>query len=331
MIIPGRQMEYRHAVVRDLAWVIQSPTLLDPIDYPMFVPGVLHTDRSCQVVDDAYCNHLMQQHHAWLSLLDNDPTSLQQWLVERSSHRLGYYFESLVEYWLRHIYQNGFVATHIQVQQGKQTIGEYDFLFAEPQASLLQHWEVAVKFYLYHQSDEGIERWYGPMTRDRLDLKLTHMVRHQIALSQTSEGRNRITQLGYQQVKSSLFLKGYLFYPSHAEWSSAPHHNPGLAKGHLRGWWTHIDKLNIPQQRVESRWMIIPRLRWLSPLVIETPDVEEMLTVQALGRCCQELLAKRPDPLLLAELVPVDGRWCEVTRGFVVGSGWPAVSGRPGF
>lgn len=328
--------QFQHAVVRDLVWVMDSPGLLDPDQFRGLVPQLSKTTMCSAsasastsvspVVNDAYCQSLIQQHQAWLAVQDSDPTQLQVWLEERASHRLGYYFEALLEYWLAYLYQDGFMTKHIQVQRDKQTIGEFDFLFAETQACTLQHWEVAVKFYLYHRVHDAEERWYGPMTRDRLDLKLARLLHHQVRLSQTEEGRQCIAQLGYTRTEPHIFLKGYLFYPSYMDWRTAPHQAPGVAARHLRGWWTPLDHFHVPQQSADSRWIVIPRLRWLSPVIVNMDEYNKLIMAQDLYQHCRELLLNRAAPFLLAELLPgPDGCWREVDRGFVVGSGWPAV------
>lgn len=320
---------YQHAIVHDLAWVMQSPAIVDVAQYLALVPQLNLPVTHVSIVTDEYCLALTQQHQVWLQRLDQDPLHLQQWLVERSSHRLGYYFETLVEYWLHHLYQDGFVTTHVQVQRDKQTLGEFDFLFAAAQAERLQHWEVAIKFYLYHPSASGVERWYGPLTRDRLDLKLAHLLQHQIALSQCPEGRSKLAQLGYHTTESSIFLKGYLFYPSRSDWQFAPHHNPGVAAGHLRGWWSPIEPFNVPQQSADSHWAVIPRLRWLSPLILAEAEIDTLIARADLWQYCRAHMAKSPEPFLIAEMVPAsDGHWHEITRGFIVNEGWPMLESK---
>ena len=94
-----QNFEFKHDEVRDLAWVMNSPGLLTEFGNNMTMP----------IVSDVDCNNLYQQHHAWLLQQNNDPSELKQWLKLRESHRLGYYFESLIEYWLQHVTINGFL------------------------------------------------------------------------------------------------------------------------------------------------------------------------------------------------------------------------------
>jgi hypothetical protein len=312
--------------VRDLAWAIYSPVLLDAAYYAgAFVNNNI-------IIDDPFCQRLYQQHHAWLSQLDADPQELLAWLAQRRSHRLGYYFEYLIEYWLRHMVGEGFLKTHVPVRRDKQTLGEFDFLFADDSGAL-QHWEVAVKFYLAHRHDDGRTLFYGPQARDRLDLKVARLLEHQTALAHTREGRDAIEQAcaasmhGISpQVSSRILLKGYLFYPVDSDWRSAPLIGAAVSPGHLRGWWTRIDALHIPQRSHASRWRQLPRLHWLAPASVNADDIEDLVPQADLTDYCRAQFARRAEPFLLAELAPdAHGHWREISRGFVVPAHWPQL------
>lgn len=62
------------------------------------------------------------------------------------------------------------------MKENRRFIG---FLAKNRKTEHYEHWEVAVKFYLLHQGC-----WYGPNAEDRLDIKLDHMLNHQLPLSQ---------------------------------------------------------------------------------------------------------------------------------------------------
>ena len=74
--------------VRDLAWVIGSPGLLDE-------NWAAYAGR---VVDDAWCRAQLKTCAEWLAGLDNDPHSLHDFIAQRPTRRLGQYFESLIAF-----------------------------------------------------------------------------------------------------------------------------------------------------------------------------------------------------------------------------------------
>jgi len=78
--------------VRDLAWVIGSPGLLD----------ASHPAYHGRVVDDAWCGAQLQASATWLTALDLAPLPLHSYIAARPTRRLGHYFEALIKFWLTH-------------------------------------------------------------------------------------------------------------------------------------------------------------------------------------------------------------------------------------
>lgn len=320
--------QLKHAPVRDLAWVMQSPALLEGS------PDNGVSGCQARVITDAFCQSVYRTNQRWLAEQDNDPGPLRQWLAERQSHRLGYYFEALVEYWLRHLLGDGDLHTRVAVRQVKRTLGEFDFLFVEKQARLLNHWEVAVKFYLRHRCDDGGYVWFGPGARDRFDKKVKHLIDHQCHLSETVPGqaaiRAQFPGIAALPVQSQILLKGYLFYPANSDWRHPDEIPAAASPRHLTGWWTHCNELLIPEDSSQSRWCPVTKLRWLAPVVIGPKAGEgelseaDLLSRQQLVALCRAHFLSRAEPVLIAELQPGNnGSWSEISRGFVVGEHWP--------
>lgn len=320
-------VSFQDSAVRDLAWVIASPGLLDA----SYFQAQASLSGQARVIDDEFCRQFYESQRAWLLQQDKDPQALHAWLTQRASHRLGYYFEALLQYWLQHWVGEGALAAHVPVRRNKQTLGEFDFLFTTPGSRALQHWEVAVKFYLAYQQSDGSVRYFGPQARDRLDLKLARLFEHQTQLATTDDGQKaiaqHITNNAFETIESQILLKGYLFYPAQRDWETAPLTSDGISTAHLRGWWTSVDVLHIPVMSAASRWYQVPRLSWLSPVQLTEvqaqalPNHQSLLEALSITQRKQEL-----DPILLAELTQAsDGHWREISRGFVVPEGWPAV------
>lgn len=307
-------LEFRHPAVRDLAWAIGSPPLLEAGD------GLYGTD----LVTRRWCRLALFDRIPWLRRLDAHPAALEAWLAARRSHLLGYYFEALVEFWLRHWRGIAFIAFREQVREGGRGIGEFDFLFRDRVRSQTIHWETAVKFFLRYRDETGQFRWLGPNPRDTLEGKLSKVFGHQLRMGDRPEAVPVLEALGAAQPHAEGFIKGYLFYPAEDDWR---HPNPIPARAaadHLRGWWTRAGERSLPVAGPESRWMVLERLRWLSPAC---SSEEELMDRPALDRVLDEHFRASGRPLLIAELAPDRHGYGEVSRGFIVPDDWPGGIG----
>jgi len=189
--------------------------------------------ESPQVVSNAVCQTILNNHHDWLLELDQQPDVLTAALQKQTSRRLGYYFEQLVAFWLQQCLAGDYFASHIRVFEQKRVLGEFDFLFTQPGCDTLLHWETAVKFYLQFTHASGEVLWYGPNARDRLDIKLDRVFTHQLRLGDSPQGKVLLQEKGFETVQAKTFFKGYLFYPVSSDWCH-PHPLPHeVAPDHL--------------------------------------------------------------------------------------------------
>lgn len=297
--------------VRDLAWVIGSPGLLEG-SYPAY-----HE----QVVDDAWCRAQLHACTPWLTALDLAPHTLHNFIATRPTRRLGHYFESLIAFWLTHMPDTQIIATNLQVQDEQRTLGEYDFLFRDAGTDVC-HWEAAVKFYLQLEPLAEQRAFIGPGTRDRLDLKLNRVFQHQLALGYTHAGQSALPP-GIKLGKTQAFIKGYLFYHASTVINISTH---GVSAEHLRGWWVRHTLEKIPQLSIENRWIILPRLRWLAPARL--PADAEVMSRTTLTILLDEHFSTNPEAVLVFEMTrSTTGAWHEASRGFVVCSSWPDIAG----
>lgn len=312
----------RDAAVRDLAWVIGSPGLLD----------AAHPAYAGQVVDDAWCRAQLQARTPWLSALDLEPHMLHEFIAARPTRRLGHYFESLIAFWFTHRPDAQIIASNLQVQEAGRTLGEYDLLFRDGTAAIC-HWEAAVKFYLQVQPLAEQRVFIGPAARDRLDLKLNRVFQRQLGLGRTPAGRAALPN-GIMLDKAQAFIKGYLFYPAmQHEKSLTPNptaagiaDTPGVSGIHLRGWWVRYPTTALPQTSPDTGWMILPRLRWLAPVRLDADA--SLMTNGEICAVLKQHFAASSEALQVAELQRVaDCSWHECARGFVVCSTWPSIDG----
>jgi hypothetical protein len=296
--------------VRDLAWTIGSPTLTDPVNGPF----------SGRAVDDGFCAAELAHAEPWLTDLDNDPAPLHTFLEQHHSHRLGHYFENLIAFWLQHADATD-LHTRLQVREGGQALGEFDFVFRHPRWGNWLHWEAAVKFYLQATADARWDAFVGPNPTDRLSDKLHKLFDRQLHLADTAAGR---AALGVSSAAPTAraFVKGYLFFPAGA----SPMQIPGLSRHCIQGWWVRHGETPVPAHDPRSRWKVLPRLAWLAPARAAADDMNTVFDTAHMTLVVARHFARSKTPLLLAEMESgANGNWREISRGFVVSPQWPAT------
>ena len=165
-------LPFKHPQLRDLAWAIGSPPLLQP------------EDRETRWLDAGWFQRRYREYLPVLNALNRDPGELMQWLQAARGRRLGSYFERLWMFWLKTNGRYRLLQANLPVRVAGRTLGEFDLLVEDTHSGRQLHWELALKFYLGTGDTRQMENWWGPMKRDRLDLKFRHMQSHQCRMSQ---------------------------------------------------------------------------------------------------------------------------------------------------
>lgn len=295
------------ALVRDLAWILLSPPLLRA------QPPVGELADVFETADEAAATV------AWLLELDRDASSLRQAIAATRIVRLGRYAECLLGYFLQCGPAARLVAANVALRLAGRTIGECDFL-VETASGRRLHWELAVKCYLHAGGDRGeLADYVGPNLQDRFDLKLGHLLGHQLPLS----AREEFAALGHAGPwRAQMLVKGWLFYRWRGEAPTAQAVDPT----HHRGFWvTRNEWQAFCAERPGALWGGLPRLAWLAP----RPPVKNE-NVDAMGLSSPAMLMQRltqqTGPAMVAAFergAGGTGRWCETERGFVVPDDWP--------
>ncbi len=315
-------LRFNTAEVQDLYCMLLQPSLLDE-QFPDF-KNKLFTDQACH----KWC-------HTYLSLIqsiDQAPSELQKFLQEKTqnTYRLGRYFESLLQFWLEQVVKAPNVFPGLIVQDGKQTIGEFDFIFqASSQESADRiHLEASVKFYLFAGKDPSeaqyTNRFFGTMLRDRLDLKIDKLFSHQLQLSQSPFAKRTLSSKNLRVDQAYALMKGVLFYPlrpsGDSSWQTHPFPKE-VSPLHSRGWWCTVEELtSLPD---EDHWAILPKLRWLSPFYSKNFRTEDYLTRRELDQFAKNHFAEHRAPIMVAKVNQNnDGSLFEVSRGVIVDSEW---------
>lgn len=299
--------QLRQPAVRDLTWALLSPPLLAQTPWPQRHP--LRASRWSQQ-PDALAD--------WLLSLDADSHALQQWLSQSSVRRLGLYYERLWQFALHAAPDVEVLAANLPIRQHGNTLGELDMLLRDEEG--VHHLELAIKLYLGQQQGSGAElaHWLGPGSRDRLDIKLTHLGRHQLPLSTRTEAQQRLTELNIQQPRPGLWLGGYLFYP----WLQPSYAAPVAGNpDHLRGRWLHRADWADFAAYAPGHWQPLDRHAWLAPARIE----EEFLWPKEHFKQWLAALPGDANAQLLVRLIEGPQRcWWEAERVFLVNDHWPA-------
>ncbi|GAB5450104.1 MAG: DUF1853 family protein [Halioglobus sp.] len=268
---------------------------------------------------------LTEERALWLQQLDSQPNALLHHLEERANRRLGLYFEALWHFFLTQDAQTDLIAHNLPVHSAGQTAGEFDILYYCHQRQRHCHLELAVKYFLGTSlpalEGESTTLWLGPNSRDRLDLKLQHMLTRQIQLSDDEAAREVLRDLGIVELEREIALRGYLFAPTMQDATLPPGYLPGTQRSH----WLPVEQLAdyLPSLRADT-YLILPRLRWLSPVI--AAQGEPLLPADELRAAVAEHMAQRSVPVLVAAL---DAGGSELARFFVTPAQWPEPGALP--
>jgi hypothetical protein len=323
----------RDCAVRDLAWLLLSADLLRPQPPVGELATPFATSRQLHDIVD------------WLCALDAAPAPLHDDLAVTRITRLGRYAERLLGWFLRHGPTARLIAAGVPLRRAGVTQGECDFLLHTQEGARL-HWELAVKCYLHAgdvnartASQSGgcstaplpssaspltssltspqLSNYVGPNLKDRFDLKLAHLLNHQLPLS----AREDFASTGYPGPWTpQLFVKGWLFY-RHGE---TPADAVELDPAHGRGWWVTRSEWPDFAAAHAQHWRVLPRLEWLAPRRYGQ-DAEQTASRALIDPLALTARSAQPTgPTMIAALAEdAAGNLVERSRGFVVPDEWP--------
>ncbi|WP_456437769.1 DUF1853 family protein [Psychroserpens sp.] len=139
-------------------------------------------------------------------------------LFKRPLHkqlRLGQLAEQFVFNQLEQFEDCRILAENIQIQKGKQTLGELDALIELDKNSI--HLEIVYKFYLYDETlgTSEIEQWIGPNRNDSLIEKLSKLKNKQLPLLYSSDCKSTLEafDLNTETFQQHVLFKAQLFIP----------------------------------------------------------------------------------------------------------------------
>jgi hypothetical protein len=336
----------REPVVRDLAWLLLSADLLQAQPPVGMLASPFDTPQEAGATID------------WLHALDRDPADLQRDLTATRITRLGRYAERLLGWFLEHGPAARLVAASVPLRSAGITLGECDFLVRTQQGARLHwelavkcylhagegHVRSITQSVTQSSIQSGIQSgiqssiqsgtrsstqsntpptarladYVGPNLKDRFDLKLAHVLNHQLPLS----ARDEFASLGYAGPWTpQMYIKGWLFYRT----GETPAEPAELDPSHGRGWWvTRSDWPDFAAAHAQT-WRVLPRLEWLAPRRHERGEAEGVGIAFADARTLAEQTSHQHGPTMVAAFADdAVGNLIERSRGFIVPDEWPA-------
>ncbi len=135
----------------------------------------------------------------------------------------------------------------IQKIDGRKTVGELDFVLRNTATAEIEHWEVALKYYLA-EGDFSLPYWYGLNRSDTLSRKLNHFTQKQFQFEDA---------LGQNIQRRFCILKGQLYLPEFSLRSPLPDWvNPARRIGH---WGQYIPSGSEHYYRLQRHEWICPQ------------------------------------------------------------------------
>ena len=190
--------------------------------------------------------------------------------IEFRNHRLGKLVEEFVFYQLHQQDNVEWIAENIQIQRGKQTIGEMDALFYLNNQPI--HLEVVYKFYLYdtlNTYQDPLAYWIGPNRKDSLLYKLDKLKNKQFPLLYKEETQQHLKtfDIDISKVEQQVCFKAQLFLPYNQSKTDVALVN----KKCVRGFFISYEDISIFEEAkfyVPNKldWLIIPHnhVEWLT-------------------------------------------------------------------
>ncbi|MFT4548183.1 MAG: hypothetical protein ACI9UA_001465 [Pseudoalteromonas tetraodonis] len=257
---------------RDLEWAVTSPFL---VDFP----------------------------HAHPQL---DLSEIELPITRFTGHRVGYYFESLIAFWLENVRHIDMIAKGHQIIEDGKTLGELDFVFRDENGTI-NHWEVAAKFYLYCADHQFAgSHFIGPNAGDTFERKRDKIFERQLPLSESHFPEVAVR---------SAFVKGRIFYhPNQKPPDQLP---DSLSENQLRGTWLRQSETAWLESLGDTNFRIARKPFWLA-----AGGTGYELSLDDLRICLERHFSSTSHPILFSA-GGAGGAGGKQQMIFVVPDSWP--------
>jgi hypothetical protein len=225
---------------------------------------------------------------------------------------MGRYFEQLLFFIIKLDPHYELLAENRQIIEDKITLGELDLILRNAFTGKLEHWEIALKFYLQIENNPAAQHMLGPSTKDNLQRKLIKLMGSQLPLSERKEIKEEFPQL-----QAKLFVRGIFFYP----WQKPFCISEGVNSHHLRGEWLKLSDLSQLKE-AGQHWRLKSKPAWIGGQIYFKE--EDLLNFEVLQQECARTIQSNGRPQLIALYQKNQNFWSEKEYYFVVPDAWPA-------
>lgn len=156
--------------------------------------------------------------------------------------RLGHQMEHACRQLLDHCSEYDVLLHNLPIRNGKQTVGEIDFILRETETKQLIHVELTYKFYIINpEISEPIHQLMGPNKRDMFFTKMEKIKNEQFALLHSKTGIATLEANGihHKGIAHQTCYKAQLFEPYDSKPLSIRPLNPKC----IAGYWLRINEL----------------------------------------------------------------------------------------
>ena len=197
---------------------------------------------------------------------DFSPTPIPQKI------RLGHQMEHVCKQLLDHNDAYEVLVHNLPILEGKQTIGEIDFILKEKATQQLVHVELTYKFYIIDPNiSEPIHQLMGPNKRDMFFTKMEKIKNAQFALLHSKAGSLALAEhhIDTTEIQHQACFKAQLFEP----YGSEPLHLRPLNPYCIVGYWLRITDLQTNAFKnyqfyipFKTQWVVAPhaQVEWTS-------------------------------------------------------------------
>ncbi|SHF13878.1 hypothetical protein SAMN04487965_1458 [Microbulbifer donghaiensis] len=223
-----------------------------------------------------------------------------------SAGRLGVYFENLWAFAFANHPAYALLHRNLPLRAAGRTLGELDFVVRHQPSGSVEHWEIAVKFYLQVAG----EYWVGPGLRDRLDIKLARMREHQLPLIRQPAAVEILQHKDIHIDRQWALMPGRLFRPLGED--AEPLHT-AINPGACHYWWAPLDEFQFHFCERPLHWIRLPKRTWLA---------ERNHPLSGADSCATLADHLRTMDLRSPVCVAALNTHREVSRGFIVPDDW---------
>ena len=226
------------------------------------------------------------------------------------NQKLGLYFEKTLHNWIEQEPKLTLLARNLVVRSSARTLGEFDLIVRNE--NFIEHWEIAVKFFLGIGDRKNIGHWIGPNPRDTLERKLDSLENRQIRLGNNPEAKRILEQKDIEIDNRRIIFKGRLFHPYKMFKMSRFEYPKDINLSHEKGWWLLWEELDSHKELKNSSFKLLEKREWLAQL--KNIDTEEMISFDKLKDRCASIFT--------SHVAIINGEKNELSRGFIVSKDW---------